>query len=501
MICGRLFPRHQASCLLATSRRNYRHDIGKDKLINEYHMAKEWLENKKLPDDVEKCGIFANEETNLNNIDVYGYDYDYTLAAYKQSTVEQMIHSLAKKTLVQDFRYPEVMLDFEYDPDLTIRGLHYDVTKGLLLKVDSFLQIQTDAVFRGRRKLSVDEVLRTYKGKQLTNEEVEIQSTSSGMVQLVDNFAKPVMNLLLDVIHWFVESGIDYEPESIYQDVKECIDRAHPLFHLAAASDPTIILEKDPKLKPMLERLRQSGKQVFVVTNSPFEIVNAGMQFMLGEDWRELFDVVIVSAKKPSFFSAQNRHFRVLSPKSNRLKWKKVNALERGSIYSGGNYEMLEKMTDWQSDRVLYFGDHPYADLAHLSMFHGWRTCAIIQEIETEIEKGNLPSAKKRVNWSTMLQSLIERNQDYAVDAECKLILDDWKDELRRVRVDMKENYNHNFGSVFRSNRNPTYFSRRLFRMADIYTSSVTNFSNYSLNHTFYPRRGVLPHEFRSWFV
>ena len=40
------------------------------------------------------------------------------------------------------------------------------------------------------------------------------------ILTLVDNFAKPVMCLLLDVIQWFMENGIDYEPESIYSDVR-----------------------------------------------------------------------------------------------------------------------------------------------------------------------------------------------------------------------------------------------------------------------------------------
>ena len=38
------------------------------------------------------------------------------------------------------------------------------------------------------------------------------------------------------------------------------IDKAHPLFHLAAASDPNMILEKDPVLRPMLENQRAHGK-------------------------------------------------------------------------------------------------------------------------------------------------------------------------------------------------------------------------------------------------
>lgn len=61
--------------------------------------------------------------------------------------------------------------------------------------------------------------------------------------------------------------------------------------------------------------------------------------------------------------------------------------------------------------------------------------------------------------------------------------------------------FNKQFGSVFRTYHNPTYFSRRLFRFADIYTSCVTNLLNYSVNHTFYPRRGVMPHEYTSYFV
>ena len=31
--------------------------------------------------------------------------------------------------------------------------------------------------------------------------------------------------------------------------------------------------------------------------------------------------------------------------------------------------------------------------------------------------------------------------------------------------------------------------------------SRVTNLNRYSLQHCFYPRRGALPHEFKSWFV
>lgn len=55
--------------------------------------------------------------------------------------------------------------------------------------------------------------------------------------------------------------------------------------------------------------------------------------------------------------------------------------------------------------------------------------------------------------------------------------------------------FNPNFGSLFRTYHNPTYFFRRLARFADIYTSSLTNILNYPDDYTFYPHRVILPHE------
>jgi hypothetical protein len=86
------------------------------------------------------------------------------------------------------------------------------------------------------------------------------------------------------------------------------------------------------------------GKTTFLMTNSPFEIVNAGMIYMLGQDWRRLFDVVIVNAKKPSFFSAKKRHFRVFSPRTGRLKWQRVVNLQRGKIYSGVSQSYISQV-------------------------------------------------------------------------------------------------------------------------------------------------------------
>lgn len=99
-----------------------------------------------------------------------------------------------------------------------------------------------------------------------------------------------------------------------------------------------------------------------------------------------------------------------------------------------------------------------------------------------------------------MLTSLIEDHQDYE-GFKVQNELEKWIEERDQLRNEIKSVFNNQFGSVFRTYHNPTYFSRRLFRFADIYMGSITNLLEYSTSHTFYPRRGVMPHEYTSYFV
>lgn len=117
-----------------------------------------------------------------------------------------------------------------------------------------------------------------------------------------------------------------------------------------------------------------------------------------------------------------------------------------------------------------------------------------------EIDKLNKVEFKQNANWLQMLTQLIEDVQDN----QCKnaqLAVQRWMSERDYLRNDIKNIFNEQFGSVFRTYHNPTYFSRRLFRFADIYTGNITNLLKYSVNHTFYPRRGVMPHEYASYFM
>lgn len=60
---------------------------------------------------------------------------------------------------------------------------------------------------------------------------------------------------------------------------------------------------------------------------------------------------------------------------------------------------------------MLYFGDHLYSDLADLMLRHGWRTGAIIPELEREIRIINTEQYMHSLTWQQALTGLLERMQ------------------------------------------------------------------------------------------
>ncbi|XP_032570798.1 5'-nucleotidase domain-containing protein 3 isoform X3 [Drosophila sechellia] len=320
------------------------------------------------------------------------------------------------------------------------------------------------------------------------------------MVQLADLFSVPEMCLLCNVIEYFERNRIDYNPEIVFHDTRTAMGSCHPIMHGKVMRNTEKYIERNPKLVKFFEKLQQAGKNLFLVTNSPYSFVNCGMSFLVGANWRDFFDVVIVQARKPKFFTDESRPIRLFDERTQSHLWDRVFKLEKGKIYYEGSVRQLQELKGWRGHSVLYFGDHPYSDLADVTLKHSWRTGAIISELAHEIKTLNRKDFKMSANWLQMLTQLIEDTQDDDSEA-AQICLKEWMEERDQLRNKTKNVFNEQFGSVFRTYHNPTYFSRRLFRFADIYTSDITNLLKFSTTHTFYPRRGVMPHEYASHFI
>ncbi|KAK0398645.1 hypothetical protein QR680_002689 [Steinernema hermaphroditum] len=408
------------------------------------------------PPRIDPRGVFANNELNLHKIGVYGFDYDYTLAVYTRE-LSPLIYNLAINRLVTRLKYPEGLLKIPYDPTFAIRGLHYDIDHSCLLKVDAFNQIQKGTVYRGRKKLTDDEVMNVYGGFTLPDEK------GRNLPQLIDLFSLPWAGLLATVVQYFDDNNISFDPVCLYQDVAEAVRQVHV-----------------------------TGE---IISRSTARFMNIGMCYMLGEDWRRLFKYIVVSAKKPNFFQGK-APFRLYLEKEDSLWYERVTDLEPGRIYSGGNITDFSKKARFKNDGVLYFGDHIYTDLADPMLQLGWHTAAIVPELAREIRAQNHEQFRVAITWLELLTSLIEAYQcAEPADDEGRAEFRKWILERRMLRQKTKAMFNPQFGSMFRTYHNMTYFSRRLGRLSDIYTSRLPNMLKYSDEHTFFPRRNALPHE------
>lgn len=70
---------------------------------------------------------------------------------------------------------------------------------------------------------------------------------------------------------------------------------------------------------------------------------STGMEHLTSSpEWRDLFDCVIVLARKPEFYRSHRPFRRVSEP-----TWDSVDAFEPGVVYQGGNLRDFSKLTGW----------------------------------------------------------------------------------------------------------------------------------------------------------
>lgn len=88
------------------------------------------------------------------------------------------------------------------------------------------------------------------------------------------------------------------------QVVSECLDAATvPTFYQALYTQPGRYFCADLRLGEMLRDFKRRENVVILVTNESEKYVNFVCRYVLGADWKSVFDEIIPAAGKPHFFS------------------------------------------------------------------------------------------------------------------------------------------------------------------------------------------------------
>ena len=144
---------------------------------------------------------------------------------------------------------------------------------------------------------------------------------------------------------------------------------------------------RDEELSETLHRFRSAGKKLFLLTNSEPDYTEAVMSFLFDgtsdsyPSWRDYFEFVLTSGRKPLFFQSDEPFSAVDNPIA------EVKTLRRGHLYTGGSFLELARLTGMMGEDVLYVGDHIYGDILRSKIHTHWRTAMVVQEMERELDQ------------------------------------------------------------------------------------------------------------------
>ncbi|KAF7145349.1 hypothetical protein RHSIM_Rhsim04G0249000 [Rhododendron simsii] len=333
-------------------------------------------------------GIFCSRTLNFRSISAIGYDMDYTLMHYNVMAWEGRAYDYCMDNL-KSMGFPVGGLAF--DPDLVIRGLVIDKEKGNLVKADRFGYVKR--AMHGTRMLSNRAVSSVVYDSMCNLHFLNIWNFVAPVVIFSwcvllptyesEMYGRELVDLRKENRWEFLNTLFSVSEAVAYmQAVGKALFRAHVEGQLKneIMSKPELFVEPDPELPLALLDQKEAGKRLLLITNSDYHYTDKMMQhsfnrFLPNEmGWRDLFDMVIVSARKPEFFQMSHPMYEVVTGEGLMRPCFKAHP---GGLYSGGSAQMVENSLNLHGDEILYVGDHIYTDYSALIRSRGHRATLV----------------------------------------------------------------------------------------------------------------------------
>lgn len=459
--------------------------------------------------------IFTNRTLNLRGLSAVGFDMDYTLVHYDEVEWERHAYAHLKARLAQRGWPVE---DLEFDPSLVALGLILDLQHGNLVKANRFGYVKR--AMHGTKMMPWKEQKALYK-----RDPIDLSEPRWHFLNTLFSLSEACMyaQLVERLDEGLVEGVLGYE--DLYRFVRASLDEAHMEGALKAAiiADPERFVVLDPEMALALQDLKQAGKKLLLITNSEWSYTSPMMEYAFdrylpdGMTWQDLFDVTIVSARKPSFFEHRMPWFEVVDKVGHLLP---VLGPEEGKTYVGGNAMGIEEMLGISGEEILYVGDHIYSDVRVSRSLLRWRTGLVLRDLERELdaieafkpqqaELSRMMDEKDRLEhqFSRLRLALQRRDKGYGPQPEAdSKTLRSRMTQLRETLVELDQKIaplakassalaSERWGLLLRTGNDKSHLAKQIERYADVYMSRVSNLL--ALTPFVYLRspRGSLPHD------
>ncbi|MCA9669277.1 MAG: HAD-IG family 5'-nucleotidase [Myxococcales bacterium] len=471
--------------------------------------------------------VFCNRTLNMRSIRAIGYDMDYTLIHYNVVAWEQRAYDYLQQKLVETHGF-EAVGALSFDPEMVIRGLVIDLALGNVVKCNRFGYVK--AAYHGTSPLPYAEQREHYARMV-----VDLAEPRFVFVNTLFSLCEVCMyGQLVDLLD-AGQLGAGRNYWDLHRAVKSSLDEAHMEGRLKAeiVANPDRFVELDADTPLALLDQKRAGKKLLLITNSEWPYTQAMMSYAFDRflpeqmTWRELFDVIIVSARKPAFFTTDSPVFEVVDTERALLS-PTLGAIAEGGIYLGGHASHVERLLGLSGDEILYVGDHMYGDLHVSKRLLRWRTALILRELEGELaavegfdetqgelsrmmqDKGALEHEACQLRLALLRHG--ERRGTRRADAygprgdeparELRARLEKLRARIAELDVTIAplaiasgKLYNSRWGLLMRAGNDKSNLARQVERYADIYTSRVSNFTFVSPFVYLRAPRGSLPHD------
>jgi 5'-nucleotidase len=460
--------------------------------------------------------VYANRTLNFRTIQAIGCDMDYTLIHYRHELWESRAYDHVAKRMGEN-GWPVQGLKF--DPEFATRGLIVDLELGNLVKASRFGYVTRAC--HGTRALPHDEQRTAYA-------RVLIDLSERRWVFLNTLFSLSEACLYAQLVDKLdageIAKKLSYR--ELYEVVRTSVNVAHMEGALKAEiiRDPDRFVERDEELPVTLLDWKHAGKALLLITNSEWLYTRAMMSYAFdpylpkSKTFRDLFELVVVDARKPSFFTDTYPLLELVDDEG--LLRPCTGKLRSGGVYYGGNARLVEDHLKLSGEEILYIGDHVYADVHVTKDVLRWRTALVVRELEQEIDDAEAFAAD-RERLITLMQKKTDLELEHAqlrlslqrsAAGYAKPLHDDLvatRARLAALRTQLEqldlqaaelakrasELGNHRWGPLLRSGNDKSRMARQLERYADIYTSRVSNFAYYTPFAYLRAPGGALPHD------
>ncbi|GBF93676.1 hypothetical protein Rsub_06779 [Raphidocelis subcapitata] len=512
-----------------------------------------WCELERAGPIEPKRQIFCNRSLSMKQIKAIGWDMDYTIAQYKPKSFEELAYRETVDKLVRAFGYPKSLYELQFDYSFMTRGLVVDKRRGNVIKVDRHKYVKV--AYHGFRLLTREERNEAYNRVAVRDEFDEPDySMVDTLFSLAESYLFCQLVELADKDPSCIPHGRAYAP--IWRDVRYAVDLCHRDGSLKreVAANPSKYIHDDPHLVPMLRMLKRSGRKLFLATNSLWDYTHVVMNYLCSgltgrrksEEWLRLFDVVIVGAAKPGFFSERRPLFAV-DPSDGSLRNTDGGAPiipiglddlpadnggstasqvdlgdeDKALVFQGGHYIDLHRMLGVSSGtEVLYIGDHIYGDILRSKKSLGWRTMLVVPELEMELEceaqfadaqdemralrqqRDDLADEVERLEWALANgppAPPAELEQRRAEGRAAVEALRARRQEVKERHSSMLRAYHEAFhpvwGRLLKTGYQNSRYAHQMDRFACLYTAQTSNLGWYAPDRAYRGRIDLMAHE------